>query len=57
VALGILAWSHELLWQVKGSSGSIHHEMAGAFNVTQCAEKGVAKCWPQGFDSRLRQLR
>jgi len=57
VALGILAWAHELRWQVKGSSGSVHQEMAGAFNVTECNLKAVAKCWEQGFDARLHQLR
>jgi len=56
-ALGFLGWMHGLLWQVKGRGGSMQHEMAGAFNVTQCEAMGVASCWEQGFDARVAALR
>jgi hypothetical protein len=33
LALGLLAWMYGLHWHVKGSHGSVNHEMAGGFNV------------------------
>jgi hypothetical protein len=35
-ALGILSWMHQLNFYVKGNHGSLHQEMAGAFNVNIC---------------------